>query len=120
MENKSKRNPMKNFTKIISDSSQRFLASFLDDSLAQKKEKEKKKTLIRQAISQNNMVVLQIVLEDHPNGPFETLYGKVRENKNNSDVVVLVSKDTNEIKMIPMDQIKKVSIMGHSHKKMAK
>lgn len=118
MEKPKKANPMKNITKLITDTSQRFLSSFLDDTLIKKREQENIKQIIKEAIALKCLIVLQ--LSEGGDKPVSTVYGKTKENPRTTDIILLVEENSKNIKMIPIDTIKKISMMEHSKNKIAR
>lgn len=105
------KNSVKHFTKVLSDSSQKLLAAFLNDDIKLNKDKDKLRKQIHQACSQNSFVVLQIAETNSLNAEFETAAGKLKKNKNNPDIIILSDQQTKKIRMIPIDHIKKVSFL---------
>ena len=102
---------VKLFTKIISDSSQKLLAAFLNDDIKLNKEKDKLRKQIELACDQKSFVVLQITDALEANAPFETAAGKLRINQNNPDMIILSDQQTKSIKMVPIEHIRKVSFL---------
>lgn len=111
MDSEKKKNSMKTFSQRLTDSSQKFLSSFFNDELKIQQEKQKILEQVRLAMSQNRFVVLQIQEEIDGTMSFETVSGKLRQNNFNKNMVLLTLDKTNEIKMIPMDHIKKISFI---------
>lgn len=102
---------VKHFTKILSDSSQKLLASFLNDDIKLNKDKDKLRKQIELACSQNSFVVLQITTDNASIPAFETFAGKLKTNKNNPDMIILSDQQTKKIRMIPVDHIQKISFL---------
>ena len=119
MENQKKKHTIKSFTKIITDTSQRFLASFLDDSYKPKQELEKIRFQLRQAASHNQFVVLQVAESADPTADFETFYGKLKLLPTHQDMVVLFPQGSQQIKMIPIHHIKKITTSKPSSQTLA-
>lgn len=111
MDSEKKKNSMKTFSQRLTDSSQKFLSSFFNDELKIQQEKQKILEQVRLAMSQNRFVVLQIQEEIDGTMSFETVSGKLRQNNFNKNMVLLTLDKTNEIKMIPIDHIKKISFI---------
>jgi len=109
MEIQKKKHTIKSFTKIITDSSQRFLASFLDDSYKPKQALEKIRFQLSQAASQKVFVILQVAESPDPAAEFETYYGKIKLLSSHEDMVILYPKGSQQIKMIPIQHIKKIT-----------
>ncbi|MGX7031502.1 hypothetical protein [Vagococcus zengguangii] len=117
MEKQTMKHQVKYLTKIISSSSQRFLASFLDDSLITKKEQEKIKSQLIRAASLKATTVLQV--SDTITEPVETLYGKVKYHPSNETTVILKDEKTKTLKMLPIHTIRKVSFIEPYHSKIS-
>lgn len=105
------KNSVKLFTKLISDSSQKLLAAFLNDDIKLNKDKEKLRKQIELACDQKSFVVLQVTDTNEPTAPVEAAAGKLRINKNNPDMIILSDQQTKSIRMIPIDHIRKVSFL---------
>ena len=103
---------MKQLTKKISDSSQKFLASFLDDNPKLRKEQAQLLKQIDIACSQQSFVVLQLANKrEATESAFETTYGKLKRSPNNTDMVILTDEQTDKVRMIPVRHIKKISFL---------
>lgn len=104
-------NSMKKFNQLISKSSQRLLSSFLNGDDRQQKELEKIKKTVLQAASKKQRVVMQIKT---PNNQFETLVGQLLTQSNSTSSVGIRLHPNNELRVVPIDQIKKVRIMSRT------
>lgn len=106
-ENKS--NSVKKFTKFISQSSHRFLSSFLDEDSDQNKRLNHIYKQINQAILQKKMVVLHY--KEPKQDKHETLIGRIYQHSYNKNSLVVRLQHTNEVRMISAKYIKKLSII---------
>lgn len=111
MASEKNKSSVRSFTKFISTSSQKLLAAFLNDDLKLEKEQEALREQIHQACSQDSFVVLQIHASADPSSPFETVSGKLRFNKNNPNIFILAEQATQKIRMVPIEDIRKVSFI---------
>lgn len=109
MEPKSKIFNFKQFSRMISRSSQQFLASFLDDSDVDQKEQAEIRKQIQLAIAQKSLVVLQI--QEQPGSTkFETLSGWIISKRISNDSIMLrLQNDPQQIRMIAIQSIQKFS-----------
>lgn len=117
MEKQTMKHQMKYLTQMISSSSQRFLASFLDDSLIIKKEQEKIKNQLVRAASLKVTTVLQV--SDSITEPVETLYGQINYQPTNESIVILNEEKSNTLRILPVHTIRKVSFIESSHFKIS-
>ncbi|MBE9387692.1 hypothetical protein [Vagococcus salmoninarum] len=104
-------NSVKILTKLISDSSQKLLAAFINDDIKLSKDRDKLRKKINLACSENSFVVIHIAESNDPNQPFETVAGKLRANENNPDIIILSDQKTQSIRMIPINSIRKISFL---------
>lgn len=106
-------NGVKKFTRFISRSSQRFLASFIDEETEHKKYMDRLYQQINQAIAQKSTVVLHYHDETIHSQPddFDTLLGRLYQHSVNPDSLVIKLQHTNEVRMISAKHIKKLSII---------
>lgn len=109
MEPKSKIFNFKQFSRMISKSSQQFLASFLDDSDVDQKEQAEIRKQIQLAIAQKSLVVLQI--QDQPGSTkFETVSGWIISKRiSNESIMLRLQNDPQQIRMITIQSIQKFS-----------
>lgn len=111
MASEKNKSTVKQLTELISSSSQKLLAAFLNDDLKIKKEQDALRKQIHQACAQNSFVVLQINESPDPNDPFETVSGKLKFNQNNPNIIVLAEQKTQKIRMVPIEHIRKISFI---------
>jgi len=110
---------VKKFTKLISDSSQRILASFLSDGAQEQKKKEHIDRQIQLALSQKSLVVLQIKNKTNTNELFETIAGKLLK-KNAADSVMIKEQKSAHLRIIKIEDIHKISLLqGYIANRMA-
>lgn len=110
----AKENPitsMKQLTKIISDSSQKLLSAFLDDTSKEKKAHTILLNQIAEACKQQAFVVLQISRSTDSSQPIETITGHVKHNPRKNEMVIVTNPNNNTIHMIPIKHIKKISFL---------
>lgn len=105
---------MKSISKLITQSSQNFFSAFLEDSKDKKnKDKERKDILkkLQLASAQKSLVVLQLKKEP-ASQKFETVSGWI-VSKNISDTIMLrLYNDSQQLRMITVEHIKKVSTLS--------
>lgn len=113
-----KENPKNKFAMLFSKSK---LGAFLDDSVNQAAKQVAEKNIIRQlqlAASQKSTVVLRLQ-EDNSNN-FETVSGWVAtKSVGEEHVMIKLAGDDQQIRMLPIAQIKKISMLspnGERHK----
>ena len=111
MASEKKKSSVKNLTRFISSSSQKLLAAFLNDDIKLKSHQEALQQEIHQACKQNSFVVLQINQSLDPHAPFETVSGKLKFNQNNPQIVILAEQQTDKIRMVPLEHIRKISFI---------
>ena len=111
MSHDKSKNSVKGFSKFVSQSSQQLLAAFLGDDFKNKYALQDLKKQIKQACKQQAFVVLQINESTNPNAPFETVSGKLKLNRNNPNLVILVEQRTQKIRMVPLEHIRKISFL---------
>ncbi|MGX7012840.1 hypothetical protein [Vagococcus silagei] len=103
------------FKRFLSESSQKFLASFLDDDLAKDKRKQQIFQTINQAIAQKSIVVIQYKDSESTktNAKHETLVGRLYQHPSNPESLVVKLKKNNQVKMISAQYIQKISVASH-------
>lgn len=108
-------NSVKKFTRFISQSSQRFLSSFIDSDFEKEKQTNHIFQQINQAIAQKSIVVIQYRddLQVKATNRFETLVGRVYQHSSNPEALVIKLQKDNQVRMISANNIKKISIVNH-------
>ncbi|MGC6770075.1 hypothetical protein ACYSNR_08090 [Enterococcus sp. LJL128] len=121
MDNKHK-STMKSISRLITQSSQNFFSALLEDGKDKKeKSKELEKILkeLQLAAAQKSLVVLQLK-ESPASQKFETVSGWI-VSKNITDTVMLRSQeDSQQIRMIAVEHIKRISRLTTSDKRQIK
>jgi hypothetical protein len=121
MENNHK-STMKSISKLISQSSQSFFSAFLDDSKDKKmKNKEREEILkkLQVASAQKSLVVLQ--LKEVPTSQkFETVAGWIVSKSITDSMMLRLQDDPQQIRMITVEHIKKVSTLSRNDKRQIK
>ncbi|MGX6962695.1 hypothetical protein [Vagococcus xieshaowenii] len=117
MEKTTMKHQVKQLTQIISSSSQRFLASFFDDSLITKKELEKIKEQLIKASTLKATTVLQV--SESVTKRATTMYGQVMFQPTNETTVILKDEQTQSLHMLPIKHIRKVSYIEPQHSKIS-
>ncbi len=110
-EYKKKRN-VKKFTELVSISSQKLFASFIDDSINERKKANDLQRQINLAVSQKALVVIQLEKESPQH--FETISGRIFQNNKNKKTIVVRLQKTNELRLIQLNDIKKLSMLHSS------
>ncbi|MEG0286370.1 MULTISPECIES: hypothetical protein [Vagococcus] len=108
-------NSVKKFTRFISQSSQRFLSSFIDSDSEKEKQANHIFQQINQAIAQKSIVVIQYRddLQVKATSRFETLVGRIYQHANNPEAIVIKLQKNNQVRMISAKNIKKISIVNN-------
>ncbi|MBL1225768.1 hypothetical protein [Enterococcus sp. BWR-S5] len=116
---KGHKSTMKSISKLITQSSHNFFSSFLEDSKDKKNQSKDREELLKElqvAAAQKALVVLQLK-GTSPNQKFETVSGWI-VSKNIVDTIMLrTQNDAQQIKMIPVEQIKKMSMLSIADKR---
>ncbi|MBP1046690.1 hypothetical protein I6N96_10350 [Enterococcus sp. BWM-S5] len=118
---KGHKSTMKSISKLITQSSHNFFSSFLEDrdSKDKKNHSKEREELLKElqlAAAQKALVVLQLK-GSSPNQKFETVSGWI-VSKNIVDAIMLrTQNDSQQIKMIPVKQIKKMSMLSIADKR---
>ncbi|MHC5228758.1 hypothetical protein ACYSNW_10810 [Enterococcus sp. LJL99] len=111
---------MKSISKLISQSSQNFLSAFLDDSNDKKNKTKERQDIVKKlqvASAKKSLVVLQLK-EVATSQKFETVSGWII-SKTISDTIMLRSQeDTQQIRMITVAHIKKVSSLSKNDQRL--
>ena len=109
-------NSVKKFTRFISQSSQRFLASFIDPDSEEEKQTNHIFQQINQAIAQKSIVVIQYRddLQAKATDRFETLVGRIYQHADNPEALVIKLQKNNQVRMISAKNIKKSSVINHN------
>lgn len=113
MAKETMKHQVKQLTQIISSSSQRFLANFLDDSLIKKKELEKIKEQLKNAAAVKAITVLQV--SESFNSPVVTFCGQVSFQPGNETSVIIKDEQAATLQLLPIKSIKKVSYIEPQH-----
>lgn len=102
------------FKQFLSESSQRFLATFLDDDIAKKERRQHIFKLINQAIAQKSIVVIQYkdLAKAKQADKYETLVGRLYQHPSNPESLVVKLQKDNQVKMISAQYIKKISLIN--------
>lgn len=104
---------MKSISKLISQSSQNFLSAFLDDSKDKKNKNDERQSLLKKlqvAAAQKSLVVLQ--LKEVPTSQkFETVSGWIVTKSISDSIMLRLQGDSQQIRMISVEHIKKVSTL---------
>lgn len=108
---KQRDNSMKKLNQLISKSSQRLLSSFLNGDDRQQKEFEKIKKTVLHAAAKKQRVVMQIKT---PQNQLETLVGQLLTQSNSTSSVGIKLHPNNELRIVPIEQIKKVRVMSRT------
>ncbi|MCB5951394.1 hypothetical protein LI951_04895 [Enterococcus sp. BWT-B8] len=113
---------MKSISRLITQSSHSFFSAFLDDSKVKNEKSKEREEILKElqlAAAQKSLVVLQIK-ESPTDQKFEAASGWI-VSKNITDSIMLRSQeDTQQIRMIPVDHIKRISRLGISDKRQIK
>ncbi|WP_265456346.1 hypothetical protein [Enterococcus sp. HY326] len=114
----NKENPKRKLAMLLSKSK---LSAFLDESVSQAEQEVAQENIVRQlqlAASQKSTVVLR--LQEDNSDIFETVSGWVASKTVGKEHVMLkVAGDQQQIRMIPIPHIKKISMLspnGERHK----
>lgn len=110
---------MKSITKLISQSSQSFFSALLDDSRDKKQKSRERKAILQTlqvAATQKSLVVLQ-VKEVPTSQKFETVAGWIVSKNISDNVMLRLQGDSQQIKMIPVEQIQKASTLSKLDKR---
>lgn len=105
-------NSLKQLTKKLTDSSQKLLASFLDDDFKAKQKHQEILSQVSLAVDTNAFVVLQLSNGLEPKPSFETTYGHIKASPNNTSIVILTDEQSGDHRMIPAKTIVKISILN--------
>ncbi|KAF1300925.1 MULTISPECIES: hypothetical protein [Enterococcus] len=112
MEKKSKIKKIRQFVALTSNT---LLDTFLSDT-AENRQQEKISVEMRDAIKkaarQHSLVVLQV---DNPDAErkFETISGwLVAKNKDRRHLLIKLQKDKQQIRMVPLESVRKISILA--------
>ena len=106
---------IKSISKLITLSSQHFFSAFLEDS---QEEKERSALLqeLQVAAAQKSLVVLQ--LKEVPTAhKFETVIGWIVSKNISDNIVVRLQTDEQQLRMIPVASVMKVSTLANRHQR---
>ena len=114
--NPDSENGVKKFTRFISQSSQRFLASFIDADSEKERQANHIFQQINQAIAQKSIVVIQYRddLQAKASHRFETLVGRIYQHSSNPEALVIKLQKNNQVRMISAKNNKKISIVKYN------
>lgn len=101
--------PMKKLTKMLAEPSYKFIADFINDTGEKKAQEQAANEIflqLKKAALQKNLVVLQV--EDPDEAHFQTVTGWLA-GRNVETSVVVRTQETQELILIPLERIKKVS-----------
>ena len=109
---------IKSISKLITLSSQHFFSAFLEDSQDQKNKEKERSALLQElqvAAAQKSLVVLQ--LKEVPTAHnFETVIGWIVSNISDN-IVVRLQTDEQQLRMIPVASVMKVSTLANRHQR---
>lgn len=115
MDNRHK-STMKSISKLISQSSQNFFSAFLEDSKDKKNKDKERGAILKKlqvAAAQKSLVVLQ--LKEVPTSQkFETVSGWIVSKSISDSLMLRLQDDTQQLRMIPVDSVMKVSTLSKS------
>lgn len=113
---------MKSISKLISQSSQSFFSAFLDDSKDKQNKSEERESLLKKlqlAAAKKSLVVLQ--LKEVPTSQkFETVSGWIISKAISDSIMLRMQGDSQQIRMIAVEHIKKVSTLTKSDERQIK
>ena len=118
---KEHKSTMKSISRLITQSSHQFFSAFLDDSKDNRersKEREKILKELQLAAAQKSLVVLQ--LKEGANAKFETASGWIVSKSITDSLMLRSQEDTQQIRMIAVDHIKRISTLASSDKRLIK
>lgn len=113
---------MKSISKLITQSSQHFFSSFLEDTPAKDKKRKERNNILKKlqlAAAQKSLVVLQIQ-ETSAAKKFETVSGWVISKKVTDTIMLRSPDDQQQILMVHVAQIKKISLLSRTDKRQIK
>jgi len=121
MENDHK-STMKSISKLITQSSQSFFSAFLDDfreKTTRNKERQEILKKLQLAAAQKSLVVLQ--LKEAPAAQkFETVSGWIVSKTITDSLMLRLQDDSQQIRMIPVSNIRKVSTLSQKDNRQIK
>ena len=110
---------IKSISKLITLSSQHFFSAFLEDSQDQKNKEKERSALLQElqvAAAQKSLVVLQ--LKEVPTAhKFETVIGWIVSKNISDNIVVRLQTDEQQLPMIPVASVMKVSTLANRHQR---
>jgi len=113
---------MKSISKLISKSSQSFFSAFLEDSEDKKSKSKEREAILKKlqvAAAKKSLVVLQ--LKEVASSPkFETVSGWVVSKSISDNIMLKVQGDSQQIRMIAVEHIKKVSSLATTDERQIK
>ena len=101
---------IKSISKLITLSSQHFFSAFLEDSQDQKNKEKERSALLQElqvAAAQKSLVVLK----------FETVIGWIVSKNISDNIVVRLQTDEQQLRMIPVASVMKVSTLANRHQR---
>ena len=104
---------IKSISKLITLSSQHFFSAFLEDSQDQKNKEKERSALLQElqvAAAQKSLVVLQL-------HKFETVIGWIVSKNISDNIVVRLQTDEQQLRMIPVASVMKVSTLANRHQR---
>lgn len=118
---KKNRSAIRGLSRLITESSQSFFSSFLDDTKDKKKYEQQYKELLKKlqlAAAQKSLVVLQI--KENNSSKFKTISGWIVSNISSDNFMLRMQDDPQKIQMITINDIKKISMLSRSEKRQIK
>lgn len=104
--------PKKNLIKLFSNSSYRFISDFLNDSAEKRAQEQANENIflkLKMAALQNSLVVVQV---QEAGDKFQTISGWLPKVVTNDSVVIRTQE--NQLVMVTIDRIKKVTTLSPS------
>ena len=109
---------IKSISKLITLSSQHFFSAFLEDSQDQKNKEKERSALLQelQVAAAQKSLVLQ--LKEVPTAhKFETVIGWIVSKNISDNIVVRLQTDEQQLRMIPVASVMKVSTLANRHQR---
>ena len=116
---KDHKSTMKSISRLITQSSHNFFSAFLEDSKdKQNKSKEREEILkeLQLAAAQKSLVVLQLK-ESPTDQKFETASGWIVSKNITDSIMLRTQEDSQQIRMIAVSHIKRISRLSTSDKR---
>lgn len=120
--NQNHKSTMKSISRLITQSSHNFFTAFLEDSKDKKDKSKEREEILKElqlAAAQKSLVVLQLK-ENSAAQKFETVAGWIISKNIIDSIMLRTQEDSQQIRMISVDHIKRISRLTTSDQRQIK